>query len=72
MSNQPLIKYVNHIPDLITWDDYQAGDERKPLRFRLTITPEGVEVIGDSPYPQELEKILALLTPETIEMMLCG
>ncbi len=72
MSDNPAVKYVNHLPDLMTWDDYEAADRRKIVRFRLTVTENGLEIIGDSPYPHLLEKLLEELRPEEIEMMLCG
>ena len=72
MSDQPRVAFVNHLPDLMTWEDYAVADRRKVVRVRLTVTAEGVEVLGDSPYPQLLEELLASLGPEVIEMMLCG
>jgi hypothetical protein len=72
MAEQPEIVYVNHLPDLITWDDYEVCHERRTVRLRLTVTDQGVEILGDSPYPQLLEELLAALGPEAVEMMLCG
>ena len=72
MSDQPTPTYVNHIPDLMTWDDYEVSHERKLIRFRLTVTDNGLEIIGDSPYPHLLEELLAQLDPAVVEMMLCG
>lgn len=68
----PKIKYVNHLPDLMTWDDYEATDRRKLVRLRLTVTDDGLEILGDSPYPELVEHLLASLDPDLIEMMLCG
>jgi hypothetical protein len=72
MTNEPKILYVEHIPDLITWDDYEMAHARKTVRFRVRVTDEGIELVGDSPYPQLVEEILAHLGPNAIEMMLCG
>ncbi|HLW03753.1 MAG TPA: radical SAM-modified peptide, FtsH ternary system-associated [Ktedonobacterales bacterium] len=72
MAEQPASSYVDHIPDLMTWDDYEVAHERKVIRFRLTLTDQGLEIIGDSPYPHLLEQILSKLDPVVIEMMLCG
>lgn len=69
---QTTTTYVNHIPDLMTWDDYEVSHERKLVRFRLTVTDKGLEIIGDSPYPHLLEELLAKLDPAVVEMMLCG
>lgn len=72
MLEKPTTTYVSSIPDLMTWDDYEVSHERKCIRFRLTITDQGLEIIGDSPYPHLLEQMLAKLDPAEIEMMLCG
>ncbi len=72
MSEGTTINFVDHIPDLMTWDDYEVAHRRKLLRFRLEVTDDGLEIIGDSPYPQLLEDLLEALSPEAIEMMLCG
>lgn len=52
---KPQIKYVAHLPDLMTWDDYEAADRRRRIRLRLSVTDEGLEILGDSPYPRLLE-----------------
>jgi len=56
----------------MTWEDYEVSHERKLVRFRLTVTDQGLEIIGDSPYPHLLEELLAKLDPARLEMMLCG
>jgi hypothetical protein len=66
------IKYVPHIPDLMEWEDYETVDEKKVVRVQLRVTDEGVEIIGDSPYPHLLEELLAGIDPKELEMMLCG
>lgn len=72
MSKHPQARFVNHLPDLMTWEDYAQADRRKVIRINLSVSDEGLEVLGDSPYPQLLEELLAGLGPEWIEMMLCG
>lgn len=66
------INYVGHIPDLMEWDDYEVADKKRVVRIQLRITAEGLEIIGDSPYPQAVEELLAALDPKVLEMMLCG
>lgn len=66
------VRYVSHIPDLMTWEDYEAAHEKKVVRFQLRVTDEGLEIIGDSPYPQALEALLAAMGVKEMEMMLCG
>lgn len=72
MPNETKINFVDHLPDLMTWDDYEAADRRKTVRFRLALTEDGLEIIGDSPYPHLLDELLESLGPDAIEMMLCG
>ena len=71
-EKKPTIEYVEHIPDLMTWADYEAAHQRKIIRVRLQVTDNGLEIIGDSAYPHLLEQLLEALDPETISMMLCG
>lgn len=66
------VRYVDDLPDLMTWDDYELVDQNRRIRVRLTLTEEGLEVLGDSPYPHVLEQLLAALDPAVVEMKLCG
>ncbi len=66
------VRFVEDIPDLMTWDDYEAAHEKRVVRFQLRVTDEGLEIIGDSPYPDLLEKLLAQMEVKMMEMMLCG
>ena len=65
-------RYVSHLPDLMTWEDYGEAESHKVVRLRLTVTDRGLEILGDSPYPELLEQLLAALDPEAIEKVLCG
>lgn len=71
----PKIRFVPNLPDLMQRDDYrddgQAPGERT-VKFRITVTPEGVSIMADSQYPIELEELLARLGIREIEQMLCG
>ena len=69
--SQPF-RHVTHLPDLMTSEDYGQDNQRKVIRLRLTSTEHGLEILGDSPYPQPLEELLAALEPAVIEKMLCG
>lgn len=68
----PIIRHVDDIPDLMTWEDHQQAPERKRIRFRLTATATGIEIVGDSPFPELLERVLMELDPEDLESTLCG
>jgi hypothetical protein len=75
MADKPTavkVRFVGHIPDLMTWDDYDEAHEKRVVRFQLRVTDEGLEIIGDSPYPHLLEALLAQMGVQEIEMMLCG
>ncbi len=72
MPDAPTKKYVTHLPDLITRDDYKEADEKKMVRLQLRMTDQGLEIIGDSPHPHLLDKLLKSLDPGVIEEMLCG
>lgn len=67
----PRLRFVEHLPDLITDTDYLEPEKRK-VRLRLTITEEGIEIIGDSMYAPLLEELLARAGADEIERMLCG
>jgi len=72
MREECKIEYVSHVPDLMTWQDYEIVAEHKIVRFRLTVTEEGLEIIGDSPYPHLMDRLLEQLGPKVVQMMLCG
>jgi hypothetical protein len=72
MEDQLKTRYVDHLPDLMSWDDYEVVDQKKTVKIRITVTDDGLEILGDSPYPHLLEQLLQELDPEVIEMMLCG
>jgi NifB/MoaA-like Fe-S oxidoreductase len=67
----PRLRFVPHLPDLITDEDYLQA-EVKRVRLRITVTDEGIEILGDSMYAPILEKLLAEVGAEEIERMLCG
>jgi len=65
-------RFVENLPDLIHPEEYAKHPEGKLVRLRISVTPQGVEVLGDAFRPEVLEKILSSLQPEQIEQMLCG
>ncbi len=72
MPSQPAWRYVSHVPDLITEEDYEVAHQRKTVRIRVTVTGTGVEILADSPYAKELDTLLKQLGVPVIERMLCG
>lgn len=70
-GGRPRLRFVDHLPDLITEEDYQTP-ERKRVRVRITVTDDGLEILGDSMYAALLEDLLARAGADEIERMLCG
>jgi hypothetical protein len=68
---RPQLRFVAHLPDLITDEDYMQP-EVKRVRLRISVTDDGIEILGDSMYAPLLEKLLAEAGAEEIERMLCG
>ncbi|MGO8673147.1 MAG: radical SAM-modified peptide, FtsH ternary system-associated [Capsulimonadaceae bacterium] len=71
-TDAPRVTYTDHLPDLITEEDYHDPPERQRVRVRLTITPNGVEMLGDSMYAHRIEELFHGLGADEIERMLCG
>ena len=65
-------RFVPTLPDLIAPTEYESDPDGKMLRFRIRVTDTGVEIVGDCPRPDVLERILESLGAKTIEQMLCG
>ncbi len=72
MTVQTRHSFVAHLPDLMEPADHETAHERKLLRVRLLQTDVGIEIIGDSAYPDLLDELLARLDPASTEIMLCG
>ncbi|HEX5702656.1 MAG TPA: radical SAM-modified peptide, FtsH ternary system-associated [Pyrinomonadaceae bacterium] len=70
-SAKPKLLFVASLPDLITEADYMEP-ERKRIRLRLSITDDGIEILGDSMYADLVEDLLASAGADEIERMLCG
>jgi FtsH ternary system-associated peptide len=64
--------FVQELPDLITPEEYGDHPEGRLVRFRIAVTSDGIEILGDSFRPAAVEKILAALGGGPIEEMLCG
>jgi hypothetical protein len=64
--------FVPELPDLITPDEYDAHPEGRLVRLQITVTEDGVQVLGDAFRPAAVEALLAALGGGPIEEMLCG
>jgi hypothetical protein len=65
-------RFVEHLPDLITPEEYPDDPDGRRLRFRIRVTGDGIEVLGDPMRPNVLEATLEHPGHEAIEQMLCG
>jgi len=65
-------RFVEDLPDLIQPADYADHPDGRLVRLRISVTGDGVEILGDAFRPEALEEILRRLGPGDIEQMLCG
>ncbi len=65
-------RFVENLPDLIQPEEYADHPEGRLVRLRISVTEDGVEILGDAFRPEVLEEILRRLGPDEIEQMLCG
>lgn len=71
-NNPPRTRFVSHLPDLITEEDYLESSEQKKIRVRINVNDEGVDILGDSMYAYLLEELMNQLGADEIERILCG
>jgi hypothetical protein len=64
--------FVRHLPDLMTPEDYNDTSGRKKIRIQIKSTEQGIEVLGDSMYPDLLVNLFSKLEIKEIETVLCG
>ncbi|MGW4064337.1 radical SAM-modified peptide, FtsH ternary system-associated [Amycolatopsis sp. NPDC004747] len=65
-------RFVEHLPDLIQPEDYSNHPDGRLVRLRVSVSADGVEILGDAFRPEVLEEILSGLGPDDIQQMLCG
>lgn len=65
-------RFVQELPDLIQPSDYGEDLSGRRLKFRIQVTEDGLELLGDAMRPVVLEKLLEDLGVEVIEQTLCG
>ncbi len=71
-DHHPKTRFVDHLPDLITEADYQDAPEKKKIRIRISLTSEGVEILGDTMHAPLLEQLLGQTGAQEIQKMPCG
>ncbi len=65
-------RIVQHLPDLISPEEYDAHPRGRLVRIRIAVRDGAVEVLGDAMRPELLETFLGTLGSEVIEQMMCG
>lgn len=65
-------RFVPELPDLIGPEEYPDHPDGRLVRLRISVSEDGVEILGDAFRPEVLEAILDGLGPDEIEQMLCG
>jgi hypothetical protein len=65
-------RFVESLPDLIQPEEYSSHPDGRLVRVRISVTENGVEILGDAIRPEIIEQILRTLGPGEIEQMLCG
>ena len=71
-ATSPTTRFMPHLPDLITEEDYRDAPEKKKIRVRIRVTGDGVEVLGDTMHAPVLEKLFAETGAKEIQKMPCG
>jgi FtsH ternary system-associated peptide len=64
--------FVESLPDLIQPEEYPEHPDGRLVRVRISVTSNGVEILGDAFRPEVLEEILRGLGADEIDQMLCG
>jgi hypothetical protein len=86
MADKPLLpentdslprRLVSQLPDLMQPQDYRETGTKKKIRLRLTITEQGIEILGDALHAAELEELLTAASRQrnplpVLERTLCG
>ncbi len=71
-TNGPTTRFVDHLPDLITEEDYQDAPDKKKIRIQISLTGDGVEILGDTMHAPMPEELLGGTGAKEIQKMPCG
>jgi FtsH ternary system-associated peptide len=64
--------FTELIPDLINADEYDKYPDGTLVRVRISVSENGVEVLGDGLRPELVEEVLKAIGGGPMEQMLCG
>ena len=67
-----MLKNVNNLPNLIKPCEYEQYANEKLIKFKIEIKDGQIHILGDSPYPDDLTKMMQALGKHDIEYVLCG
>ena len=65
-------RLVEHLPDLISPEEYDTDPSGYRVRLRLQIVDGEVVILGDATRAAALETVLSSLGDVVIDQMLCG
>ena len=64
--------FTELIPDLINADEYDKYPDGALVRVRISVSENGVEILGDGLRPELVEEVLKAIGGGPMEQMLCG
>jgi FtsH ternary system-associated peptide len=64
--------FTESLPDLIDASEYSRYPDGALVRIRISVTDTGVEILGDGLRPEFIEQVLAAISVDPMEQMLCG
>jgi hypothetical protein len=64
--------FTESIPDLINADEYDRYPDGTLVRVRISVSGNGVEILGDGLRPELVEEVLKAIGGGPMEQMLCG
>jgi hypothetical protein len=64
--------FVPELPDLIDACEYADHPDGRLVRVRVTVTADGVRILGDGLRPACVESLLRAICDAPMEQTLCG
>jgi len=71
-DHEAAFRFVPHLPDLIAPEEYDEHPDGRLVRVEISVTEDGISILGDAFRPAVLEEMFAALGAGPIEEMLCG
>lgn len=64
--------FTESLPDLIDPGEYDKYPDGTLVRVRISVSANGIEILGDGLRPELVEEVLRALGGGPMEQMLCG